>query len=69
MNRAKRDQAVRVFMSKDKARVMLMSMKCGGTGHPLEDEFMMLRISHRCWTELDTRQQRHLARPWMVTGR
>jgi hypothetical protein len=32
MNRPKRDQAVRVFMSKDKARVMLMSMKCGGTG-------------------------------------
>ncbi|KAG6840996.1 hypothetical protein C0991_002776 [Blastosporella zonata] len=30
MNRAKRDQAVRVFMSKDKARVMLMSLKCGG---------------------------------------
>lgn len=32
MNRPKRDQAVRVFMSKDKARVMLMSMKCGGVG-------------------------------------
>ncbi|KAF9465092.1 SNF2 family N-terminal domain-containing protein [Collybia nuda] len=32
MNRAKRDQAVRVFMSKDKARVMLMSLKCGGVG-------------------------------------
>lgn len=30
MNRSKRDQAVRVFMSKDKARVMLMSLKCGG---------------------------------------
>ena len=30
MNRVKRDQAVRVFMSKDKARVMLMSLKCGG---------------------------------------
>ncbi|KAG6905532.1 hypothetical protein DXG01_002192 [Tephrocybe rancida] len=32
MNRAKRDQAVRVFMSKDKARIMLMSLKCGGVG-------------------------------------
>ncbi|KDQ60258.1 hypothetical protein JAAARDRAFT_205244 [Jaapia argillacea MUCL 33604] len=32
MNRAKRDQAVRVFMSKDKATVMLMSLKCGGVG-------------------------------------
>jgi len=32
MNRNKRDQAVRVFMSKDKARVMLMSLKCGGVG-------------------------------------
>ncbi|KAF8067663.1 SNF2 family N-terminal domain-containing protein [Lyophyllum atratum] len=32
MNRSKRDQAVRVFMSKDKARVMLMSLKCGGVG-------------------------------------
>ncbi|KAG6855888.1 hypothetical protein H0H87_009686, partial [Tephrocybe sp. NHM501043] len=30
MNRVKRDQAVRVFMAKDKARVMLMSLKCGG---------------------------------------
>ncbi|KAF8970384.1 P-loop containing nucleoside triphosphate hydrolase protein [Flammula alnicola] len=32
MNRAKRDQAVQVFMSRDKARVMLMSLKCGGVG-------------------------------------
>ncbi|KAG6850029.1 hypothetical protein H0H93_002233 [Arthromyces matolae] len=30
MIRAKRAQAVHVFMSKDKARVMLMSLKCGG---------------------------------------
>lgn len=30
MNRAKRDQAVRAFMSKDQAYVMLMSLKCGG---------------------------------------
>ena len=30
MDRRKRDQAVRVFMSKEKARVMLMSLKCGG---------------------------------------
>lgn len=30
MNRAMRDQAIRIFMSKDKARVMLMSLKCGG---------------------------------------
>lgn len=34
MNRDKRDQAVRVFMSKDQARVMLMSLKCGGTSFP-----------------------------------
>ncbi|KAG5653742.1 hypothetical protein H0H81_010999, partial [Sphagnurus paluster] len=32
MNRVKRDQAVRAFMSRDKARVMLMSLKCGGVG-------------------------------------
>ncbi|KAF7800359.1 hypothetical protein EIP86_011609 [Pleurotus ostreatoroseus] len=32
MNRSKRDQAVRVFMAKDKAMIMLMSMKCGGVG-------------------------------------
>lgn len=31
-DRAKRDQAVRVFMAKDKAQVMLMSLKCGGIG-------------------------------------
>src|SRR5437867_3589114 len=30
MTRPKRDQAVRAFMSKGKAKVMLMSMKCGG---------------------------------------
>jgi len=30
MNRQKRDQAVRVFMAKDKASIMLMSLKCGG---------------------------------------
>ena len=32
MSRATRDKAVRVFMSKDKATVMLMSLKCGGVG-------------------------------------
>ncbi|KAF8647982.1 hypothetical protein AX16_006412, partial [Volvariella volvacea WC 439] len=32
MNRRKRDQAVRVFMSNNQARVMLMSLKCGGVG-------------------------------------
>ncbi|CCM00776.1 uncharacterized protein FIBRA_02818 [Fibroporia radiculosa] len=32
MNRKKRDQAVRVFMSRDKATIMLMSLKCGGVG-------------------------------------
>jgi len=32
MNRVKRDQAVQVFMSREKARVMLMSLKCGGVG-------------------------------------
>jgi SNF2 family DNA or RNA helicase len=30
MTRTKRDQAVKVFMAKEKARVMLMSLKCGG---------------------------------------
>ena len=30
MNRDKRDQAVRVPMSKDEAKVALMSLKCGG---------------------------------------
>jgi SNF2 family DNA or RNA helicase len=32
MTRTKRDQAVKVFMAKEKARVMLMSLKCGGVG-------------------------------------
>ncbi|KAJ7484700.1 SNF2 superfamily protein [Mycena latifolia] len=32
MNPNKRAQAVQVFMAKDKARVMLMSLKCGGVG-------------------------------------
>ncbi|KAJ3821535.1 SNF2 family N-terminal domain-containing protein [Lentinula raphanica] len=32
MNRSKREAAVRMFMAKDKARVMLMSLKCGGVG-------------------------------------
>ncbi|KAJ8073758.1 hypothetical protein PM082_012036 [Marasmius tenuissimus] len=32
MTRPKREQAVRVFMSKDNAPIMLMSMKCGGVG-------------------------------------
>ncbi|KAJ6499605.1 SNF2 superfamily protein [Mycena vitilis] len=32
MNRTKRELAVQTFMSKDKARVMLMSLKCGGVG-------------------------------------
>ncbi|KZT10363.1 uncharacterized protein LAESUDRAFT_755872 [Laetiporus sulphureus 93-53] len=32
MNRQKREQAVRVFMSKDKATILLMSLKCGGVG-------------------------------------
>ena len=32
MDRTKRDHAVKVFMAKDKAAVMLMSMKCGGVG-------------------------------------
>ncbi|KAF6753723.1 SNF2 family N-terminal domain-containing protein [Ephemerocybe angulata] len=32
MNRDKRDIAVRVFMSKEKAKIMLMSLKCGGVG-------------------------------------
>jgi SNF2 family DNA or RNA helicase len=32
MNRAQRDQAVRAFMTNDKAQVLLMSLKCGGVG-------------------------------------
>ncbi|KAF8906844.1 SNF2 family N-terminal domain-containing protein [Gymnopilus junonius] len=32
MTRPQRDRAVQVFMSKEKARVMLMSLKCGGVG-------------------------------------
>ncbi|PPQ82538.1 hypothetical protein CVT25_007147 [Psilocybe cyanescens] len=32
MSRTKRDQAVQIFMSREKARVMLMSLKCGGVG-------------------------------------
>ncbi|KAI0047735.1 hypothetical protein FA95DRAFT_1605864 [Auriscalpium vulgare] len=32
MNRKKRDAAVRVFMAKEKAQIMLMSTKCGGVG-------------------------------------
>lgn len=32
MSRTKRDQAVTIFMAKEKAHVMLMSLKCGGVG-------------------------------------
>lgn len=32
MSRPMREKAVRAFMSKDKATVMLMSLKCGGVG-------------------------------------
>lgn len=32
MSRSQRDKAIRAFMSKDKASVMLMSLKCGGVG-------------------------------------
>ncbi|KAF8488076.1 SNF2 family N-terminal domain-containing protein [Gautieria morchelliformis] len=32
MSRLARDEAVRIFMSQGKARVMLMSLKCGGVG-------------------------------------
>lgn len=32
MSSPKREAAIQVFMSKDKARVMLMSAKCGGVG-------------------------------------
>ncbi|PPQ65989.1 hypothetical protein CVT26_010649 [Gymnopilus dilepis] len=32
MSRTQRERAVQVFMSKEKARVMLMSLKCGGVG-------------------------------------
>ena len=30
MTRTKRDQAVEVFMAKEKARVMLLPLRCGG---------------------------------------
>lgn len=43
MNRSKRDQAVRVFMSKDKARVMLMSLKCGGKCYKLFDCLLFMK--------------------------
>ncbi|THU80036.1 hypothetical protein K435DRAFT_768393 [Dendrothele bispora CBS 962.96] len=32
MNRQQRDKAVRIFMSKQNAKIMLMSLKCGGVG-------------------------------------
>jgi len=32
MSRDERGRAVRAFMAKDNARVMLMSLKCGGVG-------------------------------------
>ncbi|KLO17670.1 hypothetical protein SCHPADRAFT_900413 [Schizopora paradoxa] len=32
MNREKRDKAVRAFMTNKRARIMLMSLKCGGVG-------------------------------------
>lgn len=31
-NRAKRDHAIRIFMRKDSAPIMLMSLKCGAFG-------------------------------------
>ena len=32
MSRDKREKAVRTFMRKNEAKVMLMSLKCGGVG-------------------------------------
>ena len=32
MSRPMRERAIRAFMAKDKATVMLMSLKCGGVG-------------------------------------
>ncbi|THH04045.1 hypothetical protein EW145_g5812 [Phellinidium pouzarii] len=32
MSREKRDKTIRIFMKKDDARVLLMSLKCGGVG-------------------------------------
>jgi len=64
MNRQKRDQAVRVFMAKDNAQIMLMSLKCGGVG-------LCLLLVHFAFTDLrrilhhrfesDKSQSRHLA--------
>ena len=45
MNRAKRDQAVQVFMAKEKARVMLMSLKCGGMRYRTSREVITDRVS------------------------
>jgi hypothetical protein len=57
MNRSKRDQAVRVFMSKDKARVMLMSLKCGGVSfRVIEENVDSSTNNFRCWSQPDSRQ-------------
>ena len=67
MNRNKRDHAVRVFMSKDKARVMLMSLKCGGKllncCTPLAP---LIGARNRCRPQPYASEQRHLARSRLV---
>ena len=67
MNRNKRDHAVRVFMSKDKARVMLMSLKRGGKPlnwcMPLPP---LIGARNRCRPQPYSSEQRHLARSWLV---
>ncbi|KAI0313327.1 SNF2 family N-terminal domain-containing protein [Amylostereum chailletii] len=50
MVRAHRDKAVQVFMSRDKAKIMLMSLKCGGVGLNLTRANRMICLD-LAWSE------------------
>lgn len=67
MSRTQRDLAVRVFMSRDKAPVMLMSQKCGGVGELL-CRSQRVCLTSRLRSQPRPCQQRHIPRPWMVRG-
>ena len=45
MSRTKREQAVTVFMAKEKARVMLMSLKCGGRSFTFFELFILPELT------------------------
>ena len=71
MNREKRDHTIRVFMAKDNAQIMLMSLKCGGVGLCLL--FLNFAFIDLHWIfrrfESDKSQSCHLVGPGLERGR